>query len=551
MSAEEQKKSKVKAKVQMIKRWSPVWIVPILTAFIGIWIIVSYLSQQGKTFTLIAKNADGVVAGRTVIKSRNVDVGTIEKVTLSDDFSHVIIKAKMKRSMENLLKADTVFWLVKPRIGTDGVSGLGTLLSGVYITLAQGTTNEDNTYQYNLLDSPPLSSPTEEGLRIIISSHQNGVIPAGSSVLFRGVKVGTVERSKFDPEKREVRYELFFAKPYDMLVTNNVRFWKESGFDLKISSHGINANITSLDSLVNGGISFDIPDGALLGEPAKNFAEYTLYSDKASTQSSQYTDYREYLVFFKDSIAGLSEGSSVEYRGIRVGTVVAVPFMDEKAISFSEYQFDIPVLIRLEAGRLDKSDIKRGFELIDELVEQQQNGLRATLKPANIFTGSLLVDLDFYDKIANEAPLKVVEGYQVIRTLPAGLSQIQAKITAALDKVNNLKIEPVVAEVNRVLTESTQMMRSLNKTVASKEMQNLPKDLQKTISSLRETLKTLQPGSDMHRSIMSNMNEIDQTLRELKPLLQTLNEKSNALVIEAKLEKDPVPKAKRKQGNKE
>lgn len=550
MSAEVQKKSKVSARMQVIKRWSPIWIIPILTAFIGAWIIVSYFAQQGKSFTLYAKNADGIVAGKTTIKNRNVDVGVIESVTLSDDYSQVIMKAKLKRGMEKLLKVDTAFWLVKPRIGTDGVSGLGTLLSGVYITLAQGTKTEDNTYSYQLLDTPPLSSPTEQGLRLSILSKENGVIPSGSSVLFRGVKVGNVEQSTFDADKREVRYELFIPKPYDILVTTNVRFWKESGFDLRVSPQGINANITSLDSLVNGGISFDVPEGALLGEPVKDNSEYTLYADKASTQNSQYTDYREYLLFFKDSIAGLSAGSSVEYRGIRVGTVTQAPLFDKHTVDFSEYQFDIPVLIRLEAGRLDKEDINRGFTLIDELIAQQKNGLRASLKSANIITGALMVDLDFHGKIVNEDKPKSVEGYQTIRTVSAGLSQIQSKIMAALDKVNNLPIESSIAEVNRILKESTQLVNSINKTASSKEVQRLPKDLQNTLDSLQQTLKTLQPGSDMHRTLMTSMQEIDKSLRELKPLLQTLNEKSNALVIEARVDKDPTPKAANRQDKK-
>lgn len=150
------------AKVQKVKNWSPVWIFPIVTALIGAWILFYHYSHQGPEVTLITTNAEGIEGGKTRIKSRSVDVGVVESATLTDDLTHVEIKARLNSGMQKLLHNDSVFWVVKPQVGREGISGLGTLLSGAYIELQPGTKGSVPA-QYPLLDSPPLASPDAKG----------------------------------------------------------------------------------------------------------------------------------------------------------------------------------------------------------------------------------------------------------------------------------------------------------------------------------------------------------------------------------------------------
>ena len=146
-------KTNGEAKVQKVKNWSPVWIFPIVTALIGAWILFYHYSHQGPEVTLITTNAEGIVGGKTTIKSRSVDVGVVESTTLTDDLTHVEIKARLNTGMEKLLYNDSVFWVVKPQVGREGISGLGTLLSGAYIELQPGKKGSQPE-RYNLLDSP-------------------------------------------------------------------------------------------------------------------------------------------------------------------------------------------------------------------------------------------------------------------------------------------------------------------------------------------------------------------------------------------------------------
>jgi len=535
------------ATVDQIKRWSPVWIIPIITVLIGAWILFYHFSHQGPEVTLITTNAEGIVGGKTTIKSRSVDVGIVESAVLTDDLHHVEIKARLNSGMEKLLKGDSAFWVVKPTIGRDGVSGLGTLLSGAYIELQPGIKGA-KLGQYNLLDAPPLAPPDAKGIRIMLDSNRAGQLTPGDPILFRGYRVGSVETSHFDADKRMMAYQLFIVAPYDRLVTTNVRFWKDSGIAVNMSASGMRVEMGSLTTLFSGGVSFDVPDGWELGQLAQNKAEYRLFDDQRSIQDSLYTVHKDFLLFFNDSIRGLQAGAPVEFRGIRLGTVAQVPYQSKEIAQHLNSDYRIPVLIRIEPDRFD-SMLNKDFDIDRHLEDGIKAGLRASLKSANLLTGSLYIDLDFYDDAKPYTGLAAFAGYKLIPTTSGGLTQIQQKLIATLDKINKLPLNPMIDQATGTLNESQKTLRELQKTLdninqitESQSMKQLPQDMQQTLRELNTSMKAFQPGSPAYNRMVGNMQRLDQVLRELQPVLKTLNGKSNALVFEAKPGQDPQPK---------
>ncbi|MDU1092445.1 MAG: intermembrane transport protein PqiB [Leclercia adecarboxylata] len=535
------------AKVQKVKNWSPVWIFPIVTALIGAWILFYHYSHQGPVVTLITTNAEGIEGGKTTIKSRSVDVGVVESATLTDDLTHVEITARLNAGMEKLLHGDSVFWVVTPQVGREGISGLGTLLSGAYIELQPGKKGAQPE-QYQLLDSPPLAPPDAKGIRVILDSKKAGQLSPGDPVLFRGYRVGSVETSTFDTQKRTISYQLFINAPNDRLVTGNVRFWKDSGIAVDLTSAGMRVEMGSLSTLFGGGVSFDVPEGMDQGQPVAQKTAFRLYDDQKSIQDSLYTDHIDYLMFFKDSVRGLQPGAPVEFRGIRLGTVGKVPFFAPGMRQVLDDDYRIPVLIRIEPERLinqvgDTPDIAQH---IDGLMKR---GLRGSLKTGNLVTGALYVDMDFFPK---EPPVKAIRefgGYKIIPTVSSGLAQIQQRLMETLDKINSLPLNPMIQQATNTLSESQATMRrlqttldNLNKLTASQSMQQLPQDMQKTLRELNRSMQGFQPGSAAYNKMVADMQRLDQVLRELQPVLKTLNTKSNALVFEAKDKKDPEPK---------
>ncbi|WP_413599186.1 intermembrane transport protein PqiB [Citrobacter freundii] len=535
------------AKVQKVKNWSPVWIFPIVTALIGAWVLFYHYSHQGPQVTLITTNAEGIEGGKTTIKSRSVDVGIVESATLTDDLTHVEIKARLNSGMEKLLHKDSVFWVVKPQVEREGISGLGTLLSGAYIELQPGNKGS-KLENYQLLDSPPLAPPDAKGIRVILDSKKAGQLSPGDPVLFRGYRVGSVETSTFDAQKRTISYQLFINAPNDRLVTSNVRFWKDSGIAVDLTSAGMRVEMGSLSTLFGGGVSFDVPEGLEQGEPVAQQSAFNLYDDQKSIQDSLYTDHIDYLMFFKDSIRGLQPGAPLEFRGIRLGTVSKVPFFSPNMRQVFNNDYRIPVLVRIEPERL-KAQLGEDTDVGAHLAELLKRGLRASLKTGNLVTGALYVDLDFYPKEPPITGVREFNGYQIIPTVSGGLAQIQQRLMEALDKINNLPLNPMIEQATNTLSESQRTMKHLqttldnmNKITSSQSMQDLPADMQNTLRELNRSMQGFQPGSAAYNKMVADMQRLDQVLRELQPVLKTLNDKSNALVFEAKDKKDPEPK---------
>ncbi|MGV2813006.1 intermembrane transport protein PqiB [Enterobacter cancerogenus] len=535
------------AKVRKVKNWSPVWIFPIVTALIGAWILFYHYSHQGPEVTLITTNAEGIEGGKTTIKSRSVDVGVVESATLTDDLTHVEIKARLHAGMEKLLHNDSVFWVVKPQVGREGISGLGTLLSGAYIELQPGSKGTQPA-QYQLLDSPPLAPPDAKGIRVILDSKKAGQLSPGDPVLFRGYRVGSVETSTFDPQKRTISYQLFINAPNDRLVTSNVRFWKDSGIAVDLTSAGMRVEMGSLTTLFGGGVSFDVPEGIDIGQPVAEKTAFRLFDDQKSIQDALYTDHIDYLMFFKDSVRGLQPGAPVEFRGIRLGTVGQVPFFVPGLRQVLDDDYRIPVLIRIEPERLI-NQIGENQDIGAHITELMNRGLRGSLKTGNLVTGALYVDMDFYPKAPAITGQREFGGYKIIPTVSSGLAQIQQRLMDTLDKINNLPLNPMIEAATNSLSQSQATMRRLqttldniNKITASQSMQQLPRDMQKTLRELNRSMQGFQPGSAAYNKMVADMQRLDQVLRELQPVLKTLNEKSNALVFEAKDKKDPEPK---------
>ncbi len=590
----------VKARVRKITQWSPIWIVPVVAVLIGAWMLVYTYKNQGPTLTLLASNAEGIIPGKTAIKSRSVDVGKVFSVELSQDLKQVVIKARMNPGSDGLLNDESQLWVVKPSVGRGGVTGLNTLLSGAYIELQPGKGTTDKFY-YQLLDSPPIAPPDAPGVRVFLTSSDATSLSVGDPVLYRGYDVGTVELGEFDTAGRSMRYQLFIRAPYDALVTENVRFWQSSGMALDMSAEGVRIEMGSIATLLSGGVTFDVLDGWPMGPQAANNSKFQLFQNKKSIQDGLYNEYLEYLLFFDESVRGLTSGAPVEYRGVRIGTVMTVPYFfkmkNPLQIAFNR---GVPVLIRIEAGRL--YDSLTLPQLQTELDQAVQQGLRAVLKTGNLLTGGLYIDLNIIEAPAVSTPSSVVKtmaastdaamnnsdavvtamvdaanntadgvssaipadlplatplsppqldqfaGFKLLPTARSGLGHIEQKVLQALDKINNLPVEQVLSDTSATLNETKQLMlasqllvKSLDALVGKETTQALPADLQQSLLEMRKTLNGFSPGSPVYERINSNLQAMDKVLRDLQPVVQTLNQQSNALILGADPKADPQP----------
>nr|WP_246876770.1 intermembrane transport protein PqiB [Aeromonas sp. SrichE-2G] len=525
-----------------------IWMVPLLALFIGAWMLFQHWYSQGPGFTLTVATAEGIVAGKTVIRSREVDVGRIEAVELSDDYSHAVLRGRLTNAASGMLKGDSQFWVVKPRVGREGVSGLGTLLSGAYIELMPGKKGKARD-EYAMLDKPPLASQNAKGLRLFLSSHDTRALGEGSPINYQGFTIGQVEEATFLPEKSEMQYQIFINAPYDILVSSNSRFWLTPGFELSVNSEGMKVKMDSLESLIDGGITMGLPPGWSPGEQVKQRDEFTLFQDEASVLAGSLDQFIDYVFLFDDNVAGLHPGAAVQYRGIRVGTVISAPYLiEEKGVRlFQDRQ--IPVLARIEVQRLSHRYAKAEKEQWRALFSKQfKEGLRASLKTSSLLTGGKLIDLNFYPDAPRFEQAKL-SGYQVFPTVQAGLDQIERKVNLILDKFVDMDMATTLGKVNTSLSTLDGTLKNisavsanLDKLTSKEATQQLPASLNQSLKQLQETLQAYDASSQTNQELRQSVQSLNQLMSELQPLVHSLNEQPSSLIFDRSRPRDPEPK---------
>ncbi|MGO1394707.1 MAG: intermembrane transport protein PqiB [Halomonas sp.] len=541
-----------KAKTSRQTRLSPIWVVPIVAIAIGLWLVYDNYASRGTQVTLTMESAEGIEAGNTLIRSRNVEIGRVQSVRLSDDLSHAVLTARIQPEVEDMLREDTRFWVVKPRIGREGISGLGTVLSGAYIQLEPGT-EEAPRREFPVSDIPPVAPAGQAGLRLSLTSQLGNSLRVGDPVSYQGYTVGRIEENSFEPESRTMRHQVFIEEPYTNLVTDSTRFWTSSGVDFRLDANGVRVNVESLEALLGGGVTFGVPEDLPMGQPVEANTRFTLYADENTAREGTFNRYLEYVLLADETVRGLSKGAPVEFRGVRLGTVAAVPWNFTAPQPDSRARFAIPILIRIEPQRLgiENSDID-----LEEWEARFQRmfglGLRASLKSSSLLTGALFVDLNFQRDLADEYAAERFSDRAVFPTVPGGFAQIQAQVTDLLDKLNALEVEPLLTGLDRNLQASESMLNevrevstSLNQLLNDPETQAVGGNLNATLEELRSTLQGLSPSSPAYQELTTAIERLDRLMRDLQPLTRTLNDNPRALLFDNLDAQDPIPRAPR------
>jgi paraquat-inducible protein B len=430
--------------VQKRRGISLVWLIPLVAGAIAIWLGYTTLQEKGPTITVLFDNAEGLEAGKTRVKYLNVDVGLVEQVRLSEDLSNIIVTASLDKSMAAHLKEGTKFWIVRPRIGFGGVSGLGTLLSGAYVEFDPGAGPPAKNF-VGLPEPPPLTSRVP-GTQFVLRTDQLGSISRGAPVYYHSIPVGKVLGYELADNNQDLTVKVFVDAPHDRLVRADSRFWNASGISVSLGAEGVDVAMESLESLLAGGIAFDTPDIDQPGEAAAAGTAFPLYASLRAVTEAGYSEKIPYLVEFDGSVRGLRAGAPVEFRGIRVGSVTDVRLEIDPA----KDTVRIPVTLEIEPQRLD---IERGpgdaqpYALMAALVER---GLRAQLKSGNLLTGELLVDLEFHPK-SPPAKLDRSGAYPEIPAVPAQLEALTASVTAVLNQLAALPLTELVDDLRQTV----------------------------------------------------------------------------------------------------
>ncbi len=470
------------AEVRKRRGISMVWLVPLVALLIGAFLAYKAYTSQGPTITISFETAEGLEAGKTKLRYLDVVIGTVNDVSIAPDLKRIVVTAEMVPGAAAYLREGTKFWIVKPRIGVGGVSGLGTLLSGAYIGLAPG--EGANARDFVGLEEPPPISANVPGRQFVLTAGTLGSVSAGTPIYYRGIDIGQVLGYKLNQSARALDIDVFIKQPYDALIRTNSRFWNTSGISVSAGGGGIDVQIASLQSLLIGGIECDTPYGTTRGAVADAGTRFELFASEQAVAQAQYTDKIPYLVYFDGSVRGLHPGAPVEFRGLRIGSVTGVNL----EINADENRIRIPVTIEIEPQRLSAFNELRAstgeYTVMTELV---QKGLRAQLQTANLLTGDLFVDLTFATN-APPAELDRSGPIPIIPSVPATLEALQASATAILNKIANLPLEQLVGS----LTETAQGLQTI---INSPGVQDGVRNLADTLEKLQATIGRIDSNS--------------------------------------------------------
>lgn len=495
---------------------SIIWIIPLTALAVGGWLAWTTLQSKGPTITISFDSAYGVEAGKTKVKYKDVEVGIVDQVSISDDFRHIVVTAEMVPAAEPYLNEDTRFWVVRPQFGAGGISGLDTLVSGAFVGIDPGGGEPQRDFAG--LDEPPLIRSDDPGTRYQLRAERLGSISRGAPIYFRGVEVGQVLGHEFSNDGREITAYAFVRAPFDGFVQENSHFWNASGIEATIGAGGVEVETESVQSLLMGGVAFESPTSSVAG-PAEPGTTFVLYDSLHDVGEAQFTEKTPYVVNFDGSVRGLEPGATVDFRGIKIGEVTDVAFEYDAAAG----KFRIPVTIEIEPQRVA---IEGGSALMESAEQDRyaameafiQRGLRAQLQSASLLTGSLLVALDFHPGAA-PATLDRSGRYPAIPTIPSDLEALQATVRGLMAKVNALPLDQLVADLRGVLKGADTLLNAPQNEETLAELNAAAGNLNALLATLRQEAGPLLATAD---STLNSAERLIGTDSELRYDLTTL-----------------------------
>jgi paraquat-inducible protein B len=523
------------AQVTPKSRFSLIWIIPITAALIGGWLIFKYYSERGTIITITFDAASGIEAKKTPIRFKDVQVGKVKKLSLTPDLKRVKVTVEIYPEMAENLGNNTRFWVERPRVTFQGISGLDTLLSGVHIGIDPGSESAP-LENYIGLDSPPIVTTDKKGTRISLNTDSLGSLDIGSPVYYHKINVGEVTSYKLNPQDGSINVFIYIHEPYDLKIKTNTRFWNASGLELNLNASGVSARMESLTSLLIGGISFETPTEELgyelNGETTfKLYDSYTLANDDTQRLNKLF-----YVMYFDDSLHGLTEDSVIEYAGVKVGKIEDIIL--EKSVNNSKVKTLVKVSLRIDKFS-DKGNKEEAEQILRNLVA---DGLKAQLVVDSLITGAQYISLDFPTTVSSRTSNK--ETFTLLSTahnnasiFPTTLAQtsllnfdateISVELTKAIASVTNLINSD---DIKKTLEGLSNTSTSIGKITAQLEDEGFSGELVKTLEVAQQTTKDISLLIADTRKTMKSINHVSTGLqKDASQSMKTLNNVSNKL----------------------
>jgi len=524
------------------RRISWIWLVPLVAALAGLSLVVRTWLQAGPEITIQFDTAEGLEVGKTQVRYKDVVIGTVQGIRFNEDRSKVVVQAALSKDVADLAREGTNFWVVRPRLGFTGVSGLGTLLSGAYIGVdaSEGRAEEKKPQKLDFigLETPPAVTHDRAGKRFRLRAQNLGSLDIGSPVYFRRISVGRVVGYELDQSGQAVNIEVFVDAPNDRFVTKGTRFWNASGVDVSVNADGLKMRTQSLVSLAIGGIAFETVSTRETG-PADADAQFDLYTGESEAKATPDGESFRVRMRFDQSIRGLAVGAPVDFQGVTLGdvTAITIDFDNEKKrfyalVDATLYPNRLGRVFEQTLARVTGGSQDAGGELLGTMIRY---GLRAQLRTSNLLTGQLYVVLDTFP---NARPVEFVMGDPaMIPTVPGQLDQLQQQISSIVTKIEKIPFDQIGQELRTTLAGTSKVMSQIDRQLAP-EARNV---LRQARQSLEQVDRMLSPDASLPVNADRAMQELARAARSLRALADFLQTNPESLLRGRG--DDPIPGA--------
>ena len=519
-----------------------VWLVPLIAVIVGGWLAVRTILEQGPTISISFRTAEGLEAGKTKIKLKEVEIGTVQSIALAEDPGGVVITAELAKQAERFLVEDTRFWVERPRVTGSSVSGLGTLLSGAFIGMDVGQ-SQQSSRSFDGLEVPPILTAGRPGRSFMLKSADLASISYGTPVYFRRIQVGEVIAYELDQDGQGVTATIFINAPYDRYVSAETRFWKASGVDVSLDASGFQVRTESLVALLGGGLAFADPPNMEPDEPASADSVFTLYEGRAEAFKAPDTRVVRYVFLFRESVRGLAVGAPVDFRGIVVGEVVdiSVDFDIEQQridmrVEIDMYPDRLRSRAQLIAADIPEIDTDAWRQEWQQLVDA---GLRGQLRTGNFLTGQRYVAIDFFPS-ARHASIDWSASPPRLPTIQGGLEGLQESLASIAGKLDRIPYEELAADVTTALDSLNQLLDGAD-TLLRRLDADLTPQIEQTLTQARSSLaaaertlgsaeRTLAPESPIPMETRNSLREVGRAAQSLRELADYLERHPDALL---------------------
>jgi len=508
---------------------SVIWLLPVVAALIGGFLAWKAYSEKGPSIHVTFMTAEGLEAGKTKIKYKSVDVGVVTAIHLSPDRSRVEVDAEMVKEAADWLVKDTRFWVVRPIIRGGSVEGLGTLLSGSYIGMDVGNSDERQR-RFEGLEVPPVVTGDLPGRHFLLKSADLGSVGIGSPVYFRRLQVGQVVAYEMEKDGRGVVIRIFVHAPYDQYVSEFTRFWEASGIDFQLSAQGVRVETESLASLVIGGIAFQARGDAGPAKPAAENTEFRMFKSRDKALAYEDLEVLSFAMRFAQSVRGLSVGAPVDFRGVVIGEVTDILAQYED----QGENIDMIVLMdiypeRLRRKRFGELRTEAAAARIDKLVE---GGVRGQLRTGNLLTGQLFVALDFF-KEDRKQKVDWKSGPPEFPTVPSTLVELESNIAEISKRLGKVRFDEIGEDLQRALKSLDQTLQSFDR-VAQRVDSEITPEVTRAIAELEKSLQEVQHAvaadSPLQQDMRQALQEVSKAAQSLRQLTDYLEQHPEALI---------------------